>query len=90
MESYDTLWACNLPVFAVHWCASRNRGANSMAANPGPSGAELNSVENRWIFTSEQLSNTPSRKCGLDNEKESNYRQQAASLIQDMGQKLQV
>ena len=44
----------------------------------------------RWSFTSNQLANTPSRKCGIDSEKESNYRQQAASLIQDMGQRLQV
>jgi len=45
---------------------------------------------NRWSFTVDQLANTPSRKCGIDGEKESNYRQQAASLIQDMGQRLQV
>jgi len=45
---------------------------------------------NRWSFTVDQLENTPSRKCGIDSEKESNYRQQAASLIQDMGQRLQV
>jgi len=45
---------------------------------------------NRWLFTADQLANTPSRKCGIDGEKESNYRQQAASLIQDMGQRLQV
>jgi len=44
----------------------------------------------RWSFTVEQLANTPSRKCGIDGERESNYRQQAASLIQDMGQRLQV
>jgi len=44
----------------------------------------------RWLFTVDQLANTPSRKCGVDGEKESNYRQQAASLIQDMGQRLQV
>jgi len=45
---------------------------------------------NRWSFTVDQLANTPSRKCGIDSEKEISYRQQAASLIQDMGQKLQV
>jgi cyclin T len=61
-----------------------------MAANPGPSHADSDLTANRWIFTPEQLANTPSRKCGIDSEKESNYRQQAASLIQDMGQKLQV
>ncbi|XP_062570389.1 cyclin-T1-like [Saccostrea cucullata] len=44
----------------------------------------------RWIFTNSQLVNTPSRKCGIDSDKELTYRQQAANLIQDMGQKLQV
>lgn len=44
----------------------------------------------RWMFTTEQLMNTPSRKCGIDADKELSYRQQAANLIQDMGQRLQV
>ena len=44
----------------------------------------------RWIFTPEQLANTPSRKCNISADKELNYRQQAATLIQDMGQRLQV
>lgn len=43
-----------------------------------------------WIFSKEELQNTPSRKCGIDAEKELAYRQQAASMIQDMGQRLQV
>lgn len=44
----------------------------------------------RWYFSKEELENSPSRKCGIDAEKEANYRQQAANLIQDMGQKLKV
>lgn len=44
----------------------------------------------RWYFTREQLQNTPSRKCGVEPEKELSYRQQSANLIQDMGQRLQV
>lgn len=44
----------------------------------------------RWMFTREQLLNTPSRKNGIDADKELSYRQQAANLIQDMGQRLQV
>ncbi|KPM07110.1 Cyclin N-like protein [Sarcoptes scabiei] len=44
----------------------------------------------RWYFTEEELMNSPSRKCGIDPEKELSYRQQAANLIQDMGQKLKV
>ncbi|KAH3730879.1 hypothetical protein DPMN_056878 [Dreissena polymorpha] len=44
----------------------------------------------RWTFTKEQLANTPSRKMGIDADKELSYRQQAANLIQDMGQRLSV
>jgi len=44
----------------------------------------------RWIFTKSQLEDTPSRKNGIDSDKELTYRQQAANLIQEMGQRLQV
>ncbi|CAK1548982.1 unnamed protein product [Leptosia nina] len=46
--------------------------------------------QEKWYFTKDQLQNSPSRKCGLDADKELAYRQQAANLIQDMGQRLQV
>ena len=42
------------------------------------------------MFTKEQILNTPSRKHGIDSDKELSYRQQAANLIQDMGQRLSV
>ena len=48
------------------------------------------STTERFYFTKEQLQNTPSRKNGIDPEKEQSYRQQAATLIQDMGQRLSV
>lgn len=44
----------------------------------------------RWYFTREQLENSPSRRLGLDADKELSYRQQAANLLQDMGQRLNV
>lgn len=44
----------------------------------------------RWYFTKDELENSPSRRFGIDAEKELSYRQQAANLIQDMGQKLKV
>ena len=47
-------------------------------------------VPERWYFTKEQLKDTPSRRCELDEDKELSYRQQAATLIQDMGQRLSV
>ncbi len=42
------------------------------------------------FFTREQLENTPSRRCGVEPDRELSYRQQAANLIQDMGQRLNV
>ncbi|KAM9364414.1 cyclin-T2a isoform 2-T2 [Pholidichthys leucotaenia] len=44
----------------------------------------------KWFFTREQLENTPSRRCGVEPDRELSYRQQAANLIQDMGQRLNV
>uniref|UniRef100_A0A3Q3L0V2 Cyclin T2b n=2 Tax=Mastacembelus armatus TaxID=205130 RepID=A0A3Q3L0V2_9TELE len=53
-----------------------------MAAHRGPS--------TKWLFTREQLENTPSRRCGIEADRELSYRQQAANLIQDIGQRLNV
>ena len=50
----------------------------------------LMAVERRWLFTQEELTRSPSRLCGIDADKELNYRQQTANFIQDMGQRLQV
>lgn len=44
----------------------------------------------KWFFTREQLDNTPSRRCGIEPDRELSYRQQSANLIQDMGQRLNV
>lgn len=46
--------------------------------------------DERWYFTKEQLESSPSRKTGIDADKELAHRQQAASFIRDMGQRLQV
>ena len=46
--------------------------------------------DDRWYFTREVLDSSPSRRCGIDADKELSYRQQAANMIQDMGQRLQV
>ncbi|XP_074482600.1 cyclin-T2b [Sebastes fasciatus] len=53
-----------------------------MAVHRGPS--------TKWIFTREQLDNTPSRRGGIEADRELSYRQQAANLIQDIGQRLNV
>lgn len=44
----------------------------------------------KWLFGKKQIENTPSRRDNIPAEKELNYRQQAANLIQDMGQRLPV
>ncbi|KAI5628563.1 cyclin-T2 isoform 1, partial [Silurus asotus] len=44
----------------------------------------------KWFFSREQLEATPSRRCGVEPDRELSYRQQAANLIQDMGQRLNV
>ena len=44
----------------------------------------------RWYFTKEEVMNSPSRADGVDPDKELSYRQQAANMIQDMGQRLNV
>lgn len=44
----------------------------------------------KWYYTRAQIDNNPSRRAGLDPDKELSYRQQAANLLQDMGQRLNV
>ncbi|XP_003217061.1 cyclin-T1 isoform X1 [Anolis carolinensis] len=56
----------------------------------GAAAAETAEVGRRWYFTREQLARSPSRRAGLDPDKELSYRQQAANLLQDMGQRLNV
>ena len=57
----------------------------TLGAPPEGSGSK-----DRWLFDQAQLDLTPSRRCGVDAAKEASYRQQAANLIQEIGQKLQV
>ncbi|XP_066431236.1 cyclin-T2 isoform X2 [Eleutherodactylus coqui] len=52
--------------------------------------ADCRAPGSRWFFTREQLESSPSRRCGVEADKELSYRQQAANLIQDMGQRLNV
>ncbi|XP_015724369.1 cyclin-T2 isoform X1 [Coturnix japonica] len=65
--------------------AAAGCGAGGSARGGGGS-----SLASRWFFSREQLDNTPSRRCGVEADKELSYRQQAANLIQDMGQRLNV
>ena len=44
----------------------------------------------RWYFDKRSLADSPSKKCGIEAEEELSYRQQAANLIQEMGQRLKV
>ncbi|XP_076877809.1 cyclin-T2b [Brachyhypopomus gauderio] len=52
--------------------------------------ATVHRSSTKWLFNREQIENTPSRRCGIEPDRELSYRQQAANLIQDMGQRLNV
>ncbi|KAH0629147.1 hypothetical protein JD844_010995 [Phrynosoma platyrhinos] len=60
------------------------------AAASASASAAAGGVGRRWYFSREQLARSPSRRAGLDPDKELSYRQQAANLLQDMGQRLNV
>lgn len=47
-------------------------------------------LKKRWYFTKEELKLFPSRIHGVDSAKELSYRQQAASLIKDVGHRIGV
>ncbi|KAF4026509.1 hypothetical protein G4228_018621 [Cervus hanglu yarkandensis] len=66
------------------------RGVGEGAGGGGSVMASGRGASSRWFFTREQLENTPSRRCGVEADKELSYRQQAANLIQEMGQRLNV
>lgn len=75
---------------------SSSAGGNGNASSG--SGSSNNSNNNNlpfekdkiWYFTTEQLGNSPSRRCGIKSDDELHYRQMTAYLIQEMGQRLQV
>ena len=47
-------------------------------------------ANDRWMFSRNDLLNTPSRRDGINSDLESEYRQRTSQLIQDMGQRLHV
>jgi hypothetical protein len=69
-------------------------GGDDGATNNAVVGGEDTSIHshdpNRWFFDKAIIDNSPSRKAGVDPDKELAYRQQAANFIQDIGQRLQV
>ncbi|KAI4892438.1 hypothetical protein NFI96_033132, partial [Prochilodus magdalenae] len=60
------------------------------ASSVGTNMAVVNRGSTKWLFNREQIENSPSRRCGIEPDRELSYRQQAANLIQDMGQRLNV
>ncbi|XP_028991710.1 cyclin-T2a isoform X2 [Betta splendens] len=61
-----------------------------MLSEPWSAMAACRGSSSKWFFTREQLESTPSRRCGVEPDRELSYRQQAANLVQDMGQRLNV
>ncbi|XP_065087825.1 cyclin-T-like isoform X2 [Ochlerotatus camptorhynchus] len=70
--------------------AGGSASAGTSSSSSSSSSGTLARDDSKWYFTAEQLANSPSRKCGMDADQELMYRQRAANLIQDMGQRLQV
>lgn len=44
----------------------------------------------RWLFSNDELNNTPSRRVGITYDNELELRQRTSQLVQDMGRRLQV
>lgn len=67
----------------------RRRSQHSLRAFPLLK--SLRKMADRWYFSRERIRNCPSvRDGGIDCAKELGYRQQCASFIQDIGQRLPV
>uniref|UniRef100_A0A8B9RLP8 Cyclin-T2-like n=1 Tax=Astyanax mexicanus TaxID=7994 RepID=A0A8B9RLP8_ASTMX len=67
-------------------CCEERKEASSVGTNM----AIVNRGSTKWLFNREQIENSPSRRCGIEPDRELSYRQQAANFIQDMGQRLNV
>lgn len=78
------------------WCVTyvpvtrRNFKLSSFSVMAASFRSLPSSCNNKWYYTRQQIDNSPSRQAGLDPDKELSYRQQAANLLQDMGQRLNV
>ncbi|KAJ3584231.1 hypothetical protein NHX12_014727 [Muraenolepis orangiensis] len=78
-------------VMAAHHRGPPSSSASSAAAAAAAAASTVSSSPSKWLFSREQLDgSTPSRRCGVEADRELSYRQQAANLIQDMGQRLNV
>lgn len=77
-------------VFLMASGTPTNTIAASSSLSSLSSSTTTESKDSRWFLTLEQIQNSPSRRDGVTADQELNYRQKAAYLIQDMGQKLRV
>lgn len=66
-----------------------NGTSNSSSSQVSNSSNQIQS-ENKWIFSQEDIENSPSRKDGLSAEQELAKRQEAALFISDLGEELKV
>lgn len=66
-------------------------GTNSSSSTVSQLSLDPNTQsDSRWIFSSEMIENSPSRKDGLSAEHEIGKRQEAALFISDLGEELKV
>ncbi len=50
----------------------------------------MTAADNQWLFTLEQIKNSPSFRDGMDSDQELTFRQYTALLITDLGAKIKV
>merc|ERR1712032_439082 len=62
--------------------------ANSACSNAKATDNAPSHNKAMWIFTEEELQNSPSRKCGIAVEAENLHRKKAAKYIRTIGQRL--
>ncbi|XP_068149058.1 cyclin-T [Drosophila tropicalis] len=70
--------------------SSSSAAGTSGSSNATPGNSLPFEKDKIWYFTTDQLVNSPSRRCGIKVDDELQYRQMTAYLIQEMGQRLQV
>uniref|UniRef100_A0A8C7PV21 Cyclin T2 n=1 Tax=Oncorhynchus mykiss TaxID=8022 RepID=A0A8C7PV21_ONCMY len=89
---YQLVWLCQKKLSKKNYCGCRAcvRSVLGVLYESWRAMAACRGSSSKWFFTREQIEATPSRRSGVDPDKELSYRQQAANLIQDMGQRLNV
>ena len=74
----------------VSLAAPTNDAANAASSSATTASNTSSHKKDVWIFTEEELLNSPSRKCGVTLEEETRYRQKAVDYMKRVGKKLRL